>query len=175
MKIQISPNIFSISIFFIICFILIIFYYYFRKETSFTDVWLYLKLIFYSLVIIAFLFVFALEIIQIFITQGVEEGSESWLFLLLNALLMGMYLNILGVQANTKSSVRFLLLFILIYLSVSGFGYLGILIIINEPISNYLLYNIYQSNSAHGIYFVWCNLAFFIVILFLSFTTESDN
>lgn len=176
MREQITPNLYTIIIFSIAFFVALIYLLYFRKKKeSFTDAWMFFKIIAYSTVLILFLFVFALEMIVIYITMGEETGTESWIFLILNVLLLGMYINILGFRSKVSiNSIRYLILFVLVMFSLSGFGYLGVLIEFREPISDYLFYRFYQSNSTHGIFFFVLNILLFTLIYFISYMTESE-
>ncbi|MBA7492420.1 hypothetical protein ES702_02970 [subsurface metagenome] len=175
--IRITPTIYSIAIIAILLFLFLIYRLYFRKRSeSFSESWLFLRICSYSLVIILILLVFAFGIIVLYITLGSDEGTESWIFTITNALLLGMYLNILGFRSKiSKGSIRYLIFFILIWIFMSGFGYLGLKIEFREPISTFLFYNIYQSNSTHGIFFFTYNILFFSAIYLISFLIESEN
>ena len=177
MQEQIHSDYFTIAIFSITFFIALIYLMYFSgNDESFTDVWTFLKIFAYCTLAVGFLFIFALEFIVVYITMGTETGSESWIFMVINVLLMGMYLVAIGVGANSSGGLmRYSMLFCLVLISLSGFGYLGLLIEFRKPISDYLLYRFYQSNSTHGIFFFTFNFVLFLLIYFISFFTEHEK
>lgn len=176
-RLEIVPSIYTVVIIGIILFILTFYLMYFRKDNeSFSDTALFLKILLISVIIILLLLVFVFRVIVLYITAGTETGSESWIFMLCNALLLGMYLNVIGFQLDTNSNaIRYMLIFTLVYIAISGFGYLGLLIEFREPVSNLLFYNEYQSNSAKGIIFFSFNVLLFILIYAISFLTESEK
>lgn len=157
--------------------VLSIFYfaYFRRKSESFSDTWIFIRVCLFALVIILCLLIFAFSVIKIFVTIGNETGTESWIFTIINALLLGMYLNICGILTSKKyNPTRVLFFFVLIFLAVSGFGYLGLLIEFGSPVDTILFYYKYQGNSAHGIFFFSYNIILFTLIYFISFITEGD-
>jgi len=177
-KIQLEASWFLISILFIICFIAIIYVIYvYGKTDSFNDIWTYLKVFLLSVFIVLLLLLFSLEIIIIYITLGTETGSESWIFVLLNSILLGIYLNVCGLKfgSNKNELMKYMILFCLVYIALSGFGYLGVLIEFREPISDYLNYRFIQTNSTIAIEFIIWNIVLFILIYFISFMVEKEK
>lgn len=178
-RIQLYPDLYNFIIFIIIFFLFVILLFYFLKgNESFSDTWIYLRILIVSIIFVLFLLIFSYEILVIYITIGIETGSESWIFVILISLLIGVYMNVVGIHLEKDgngSNIKFVILFVLIYLSLSGLGYLGILIEIRKPISNYLMYRFFQTNSTHGIWFMFYNLSIFIVIFFISFIVEKEK
>ena len=176
-RLEIVPSIYAVVIIGIVLFILAFYILYFRKDKeSFSDTALFLRILVYSAVIILFLLIFVFRVIVLYITAGKETGSESWIFTICNALLLGIYINVIGFQSNiSNNAIRYIIIFTLVFIALSGLGYLGILIEFRKPVSDILFYNEYQSNSAKGIYFFSFNVLFFILIYFISFITESER
>lgn len=174
-KIRIHPDWYLLAIWCIAIFLILLYIRYFRKDSAFSDFWLFFKIVLIGLFLIGFLLIFMYEIVVIYISIGKETGTESWIFLVLNVLLLGIYINVCGFRSKSTNAERYLFLSILVILSLSGLGYLGLLIKFNPPISDYLLHDIYQSNSVEGIYFFTYNFLLFTLIYFLSFITEKEN
>lgn len=177
-KIQLEATWFLIAILIIICFIAVIYVVYvYGKTDSFNDIWMFLKVIFLVIFINLFLLLFAIEVIIIYITLGTETGSESWIFVLLNSILLGIYLNVCGLKfgSNKNEIMKYTILFVLVYIAVSGFGYLGVLVEFREPISDYLNYRFIQTNSTIAIEFIIWNIVLFILIYFISFMVEKEK
>lgn len=159
----------------LLCIIYLTFFY--RKSNDLSNTVIFSKICFYFSIIIGFSLVFYLQIIEIFICQGVSvEKSESWLFTVINALLIGAFLLIAGIfSENNTIYIKYSILVFLGYLAITGFGYLGIKIVFNAPISDYLNYNTIQSNSSKMARFLTFNIVIFTLIMFITFIVEQEK
>jgi len=122
--------------------------------------------------VIVVIILFATGIISIHIVAGNEDSNI--LYILLNALVFGVYINALGIfnKGTRKLSYKVIILFITFVIMITGFGYFDIQIHINLW---FFLYKIFSSSSVHGINFFWLNIHFWSAIFFLSFFTESEE
>jgi len=176
--VQVPPALFlTILIASIVVLILIYFKYFRKKESDFSNAWLYVKIVAVIFAIVLTCLFFYFEVIEIWIIAGQSEAkTESWLFSLLNALLLGALLNVMGIFSDVKSrAFKYFTLFSVLLIAIAGFGYLGVKVIFNAPLSKLLSYREFQTNSADVSYFVLFNLGFFTLILFLSFLTEQEK
>lgn len=98
-------------------------------------------------------------------------NQPSFIFTILNALILGVYLNCLNLVIPTKK-VNSLIIFIVIWIIFSCFGMFGLRITFNFP---FLIYQSYTSNTAEGILFFIMNLTYFCLIYILSFLIESET
>ena len=114
-----------------------------------------------------FLIAWYFELIIIHI-QLQENLVENYFWLLLNALVMGMYTVNLGF-VNKNRKIKYIWLIIIIVLWLLGFK--GI----QFEFGIWFLSGIYSSNSEKGINFFVENLPFFLTIYVSSFTGESDE
>lgn len=159
----------------IISLILLIYsvYYQFRKiqlsERAFA-----LKLTLYSGIMFLILYVFIMKWIEVFIISS-SHYITGLMWTLMVSLILYMYINVCGFL-KTKSSNRYeyILVVFLVMFSVSGFGYFGLRIVINNA-DNYLYYNIFQTNSSKGIKFVAYNVLYFLLIYFISYLIERET
>ena len=122
------------------------------------------------------LFLLTMDSISIYFTIG-NENESNFIFTLLNALIFGVFLNIVGVNGKgifRKTTVKGGTILILTILALSGFGFFGFLFIFNFPLNALFFYDIFSTSTPHGIRFFISNILFFILILFFSFLTESE-
>lgn len=132
------------------------------------------KILLVFVVIDVFLFLLLFDVMSIYIL-GSSEGK--FLFTILNALIFGVYLNIIGFSSSnlfSKFSLKISFLTLLIFISLSGFGYLGFLVQFNFPLSLGLVHNKWSTATIDGVLFFLFNGYIFIIIYFLSFITESE-
>lgn len=123
------------------------------------------------------LFCCGINSIAIYLTVGNNVSNSSWIFTLLNALIFGVYLNIIGYGGGNifkRNALRTLLLVVLVILCFSGFGYFGLLVKFNFPFNLLFFYDIFSTGTVHGIRFLSFNILLFIVILFFSFLLERE-
>ena len=122
------------------------------------------------------LLLLAVDSISIYLTIG-SEIENSFVFTLLNALIFGVFLNVVGLNGNgifKKLSVKGSTLFVLVITSILGFGFFGLLFHFNFPLNYIFNYDIFSTNTADGIRFFASNFLFFMLILFFSFIVESE-
>jgi len=159
----------------LISFILLIYsvYYQFRKIHLSERVFA-LKLTFYSGIMVIILYVFIEKWIEIFIMSSTHY-TTGLMWTLMVSLILYMYINVCGFL-KTKSSNRYeyILVIFLVLFSISGFGYFGLRIVINNA-DDYLYYNIFQTNSSKGIKFIAYNILYFLLIYAISFLIERET
>ena len=150
-------------------------YYQFRKATI-SERAIALKLTVYSIVSIFLLFFLIYEHIDIMIITS-SHYISGLLWTLMVGLIAYMYMNVCGIM-KTKSDNRyeFIIAFILIILSISGFGYFGIRITIHERcyLYDFLYYYQFQTNSHRGIKFIGYNWLLMLLGFFMSFLLERE-
>lgn len=150
-------------------------YYQFRKA-SISERGVALKLSVYSALMVFLLFFLVYEHIDIMIITSTHY-TTGLMWTLMVGLITYMYMNITGIM-KTKSSNQYevVVIFILIALSLSGFGYFGIRITIHERcyLYDFLYFYEFQTNSHKGIKFIAYNWLFMLLIFFISFLVERE-
>ena len=177
-EMRIDPKYFNYFIIFLVIFLCILYLvFFYNKSNDFSNTVLFTKIVFYFSIIITFALLFMYEVMTIYITEGSTRAkNESWLFTMINALLLGAFILIAGVfNENNTSLYKYTILFILVYFSISGFGYLGIKIVFGVPISDYLNYDTIHSNSSKMSLFITLNLLLFTLIMFITFIVEQEK
>lgn len=177
MRKEISPNLFTIIIVITISLLLIVYFrYYYKEKQVLSNKLKFIKLLVISVILIGFCLVFSFQIIQVYIVIGAEGLHKgNLLFTLLNGLIFGMYLNILGFTLKSERMwIKALLIFTLIWLFTNGFGGFGIYIKLNAPLDSVFLYTKYQTNSVLGIRFFINNILLLSTIFISSFLIESE-
>ena len=122
------------------------------------------------------LLLLAIDSISIYLTIG-SEVENSFVFTLLNALIFGVFLNVVGLNGNgifKRLTIKGTTLFILVFTSILGFGFFGLLFYFNFPLNYIFNYDIFSTSTADGIRFFSSNFLFFMLILFFSFIVESE-
>ncbi|MBY9008142.1 MAG: hypothetical protein KGD63_15485, partial [Candidatus Lokiarchaeota archaeon] len=122
------------------------------------------------------LLLLALDSISIYLTIG-SEVENSFVFTLLNALIFGVFLNVVGLNGNgifKRLTIKGTTLFVLVITSILGFGFFGLLFYFNFPLNYIFNYDIFSTSTADGIRFFASNFLFFMLILFFSFIVESE-
>jgi hypothetical protein len=112
------------------------------------------------------------QIIQIRIFFNTQKLGFLWT--ILNALVWNVYINALGVF-NTgikKSTYKYSILIIGIFIILLGFGYFNVVIRLNFII---FLYPEFSTSSDSGIWFFWYNIYLWIPIYFITFLIESET
>jgi len=150
-------------------------YYQYRKATI-SERGSALKLSIYSGIMVFLLFFLVYEHIDIMIITS-SHYITGLLWTLMVGLITYMFMNISGIM-KTKSSNQYevVVIFILIALSLSGFGYFGIRITIHERcyLYDFLYFYEFQTNSHKGIKFIAYNWLFMLMIFFISFLVERE-
>jgi len=83
-----------------------------------------------------------------------------------------MYFNICGFgKLKSDNSQQYILIAFLLYMSILGFGYFGLRVVIH---TKWLYYNTFQTNSYKGIKFIAHNILYLILIYFISYLTERE-
>lgn len=156
--------------------ILLYFIFFYHKQNDFNSSWLYLRITFITVVIFGGVYALYSHVLDIYLTLGASDDSTvSWLFTLINALLLGAFSNLLGLFTETKSAIlKYSVFFGLVIFALSGFGYLGIMIYLNYPFTLFLNYRKIQTNSSTISYFILFNILVFTLIIFISFLSERE-
>ena len=138
-------------------------YYHLKRQIKF---WL----IFFGIIIFILFNIF--QVIQIRIFFNTQQ--LGFLYTILNALVWNVYINALGVF-NTgirKSTYKYMILVIGIFIILLGFGYFNVIIRLNFLI---FLYPQLSTSSSDGIWFFWYNIYLWIPIYFITFLIESET
>jgi len=170
METRISIEVFLF--FWIIALIILLYtiYYQIFKNSGFSERVYIFKVSIYMLVLLIVLWKFIDNTIKIYIVSGNYLIGLFWMLLV--SLIIYMYINICGfIHIRTKNYQAIIYLAILLYFSLSGFGYLGIKIFID---SEYLFYKTFQTNDKIGIFFMLYNLSFMLLLFFLSILIERE-
>ena len=173
--IYLKPNWFLIVIILLITFVILLYFlYFYKKSNDFASTWLYLKILTVIIIMILICLLFYYEVIQIWIKQGSsKDKSENWLFTIFNALILGSFLNLIGISFGSKYKFSYyLVFFVLVYLAISGLGYLGILIRLNF---DFLLYKDVQTNSSNLAKFIIFNIILFTLIVFIAVLAYQES
>lgn len=174
-KIPISRTL--IIVCWVIAWVLLIYsiYYQFRKATI-SERQTAFKLTLYSGLGIGFLYLLIYKHLEFWIITS-SSYVIGLLWSILTGLIFYMYFNVSGLL-KTKSNNRYelFIVFIMLYLSITGLGYFGLRIVITEKcfIYNWLYYHKFQTNSYKGIKFIGYNLWYLIILFFISFLTERE-
>jgi hypothetical protein len=106
------------------------------------------------------------------ITHG-NNSIESTIYNILNALILGMFLNALGfVFSIQDKKTKFILLFIIIFILLLGIQNIGFRISIHIPL--FENWYSFSSNTVDGIYFFSLNIGIWTILWGSSFLIESD-
>ena len=169
-KIPIDNNIF------LVCWIvlwLVLFYsiYYQFRKTSITERAFTFRLSIYCLIFLGITYLFLEKIIEVFIMTA-NRYVIGLMWTLMVSLILYMFFNICGFgKFKSDNSTQYILIIFLIYMSINGFGYFGLRIVIH---SKWLNYETFQTNSYKGIKFIAHNLWYLILIYFISYLTERE-
>jgi len=98
-------------------------------------------------------------------------NQPSIIFTILNGLVMGVYLNTIGLTSSSKKA-NMLVVFMIIWIVFSCIGLFGFRITLNFEI---FLYKSYTSNTAEGILFFVSNLPYLALIFMLSHLIEGER
>lgn len=152
-------------------------YYQFRENTI-TERQASFHLTIYSIISLSILYLLIYRKLDVYISTT-SNYVIGLLWTLIVSLIFYMYLNVCGFwKAKSNMSYEIFIIFILIYLSLSGFGYFGLKIVINQYEYNgmrILYYNQFQSNSHKGVKFIGYNVFYLIIIYFISFLFERET
>ncbi|MBD3216221.1 MAG: hypothetical protein GF311_26645 [Candidatus Lokiarchaeota archaeon] len=157
----------------IIAAILVFLYlYYLRvvKKKSYDEIISQTKVyvVVFLIVIVVFLFVYRVIIIE-FLEEN-EGGSFIWT--LLNSLLLGMYVVAIGLtMGGRKGILKAIMLVSVVYITLSWGGYIGLRVTINIII---FVEKVFESNTIQGVFFLTWNWYIFIIIFVASNLTESE-
>lgn len=173
---QIYPEIFLIVAISTVILCVILYYFYFhKKKNNFTDVWYLFRVLLVSGLIVFVSIFFYLEGIKIYLVGG-SNTSGNWIFTLINSATIGMIIAIIGLGFKNKNQLlQFTILFIAFYLAISGLGFFGVQIYLNEDIFPFLNYNLIQTNGIHSMRFITYNFHIIAVLIFLSIFTEGEK
>jgi hypothetical protein len=146
------------------------------KITLFVILFIAIFIIFYLKYIIIMFGMYQNNIPKAFLVIQIilEESSLSGtIFTLLNALIMGMYISVLGLLDTHSSKLwKYVLFIAIIILAVMGLSGIGFRITL---LTDFLIYKSYCDNTVEGIVFFISNLPLLTSIYFISFLTESEN
>lgn len=165
---RLEPIFFLIG-FFICCLLIILLIRYNFKHKELSERWLLTKFILVLLAGLIICLIFIYDIIEIYIS--VNSDNSNFIWSILNVLIIGIFMNIIGIGSSMKQVNRTFLLLAVVYLAIVGFGYFGFLIKFNLP---FLIYKKYETNTIRGIYFLTLNIVFLLLVFFISFLSESD-
>lgn len=133
-------------------------------------------LVFYLILIIVPILIvsYVLGIWQIYFYDDGNSFIVGIIFTVLNGFVFGGELNAIGFfNKGTKDKrIKYFLIIIVIFLFITGLGFLDFTIYINLP---FLIYKYFSLSSEHGILFIALNSVLFWIIYFASFTLEKDN
>lgn len=155
----------------VICIVIIALAYYYFKYTELSERWLLFRICIVLVIAIFILLVFALEYIKVYMSFGADNSNFIWT--LLNATLIGIVIVVIGLGKSMSEIQKVLLLMIVVFLAIVGFGFIGVLIEFSEDFS-FLGYKKFETNSVRGQYFLFTNFLFLLLVIGISFTTESE-
>lgn len=136
------------------------------------------KWIFISLFILLIWLIFYYEIVIVEFTE--ESRYEGMFFSVLNALIVGMILNVMGFGLSRllgKASIRYGMVAFVIYMVIQGFGVWGLRFTfqVNHLLPFPLLMNnVYESNSTKAIHFINDNWYWILILIAVSFLLEVE-
>lgn len=139
------------------------------KHRELSERWLLLRMSIALGVGAFIMLIFIFEIIVIKIS--INGNNTNFIWTILITIIMGMFMNLIGMMSSMKQANKIILLMFVVALSLMGFGFFGFLIIFNVP---FLVYTKYESNSIRGIYFLTANLVFMFLVYIISFISESE-
>ena len=148
----------------------------FKRKEYFVDKFRLLKTSIYLIGLDFLLLAMTLQSIQIFVLPA-DNLIENWIFMLLNALIFGVYLNIIGLGSTKtlrKDVWKYILFVFLIIISISGLGYFNFTFVFNFPFNFILNYNKFGLSNVHGIRFFSFNFVLFTLLYFISFILEHE-
>lgn len=103
----------------------------------------------------------------------VEIELEHYLWSLINALLIGVYISALVPLSGKKDyRITIILIIVIIVIAILSLGYLGIFLFIDLPI---FCVKTFISNQIEGTEFFIANIAFFLIIYASSFLIEAET
>lgn len=161
------------------------FIYIFIKKKAYQDLQVFLyhiKISIYIAVLVCAILLLKYKIIIFEITEDEDEASIIWVLII--ALLMGMYITItFGSVGLSKNWQKYFAIIVIAYISFSGFGYIGYRIIFDFPdevldlLKNYAIWreNVFESNTGQGLDFLGGNLPIFLIVYFLSYALEGEK
>lgn len=139
------------------------------KHRDLSERWLLFRISAVLIIGFMILMIFVFEVIEIWIS--VNGSNSNFIWTLLNGLIAG----ILGVAIYPSKSrnaiFTIFFLVVIVYVALSGFGFIGYLIKLNLE---FLTYKKYENNTIRGVYFITLNLPFIFLVYFLSFIPESE-
>lgn len=153
------------------------FLYYFIKKRAFQNLesfLLYAKVIGFTILLIILLICLIDQFIIIEITEGAEYATI--IFVLINAFLIGVYINITfsSLFESKNKLLKYTLVLVLLYVTITNFGDLGIRLILNTDvyIPLILVEKVFESNTPQGVRFMFHNIVLLLTIFGTSFLLE---
>ena len=168
---------FFVIIILILVLFLFYFLYFFIKSKAFQDLSSFLL---YSKVFISIIgiIIMILCVISQFIIVEITENAKyaSIIFVLIVALLVQFYINITFsalVESNNKLT-QYTLLIVVLYIAITGFGAIGLRLILNTEVYIPLVLQekMFESNTPNGVRFMFMNVVIMIVIHGASYMIE---
>ena len=106
-----------------------------------------------------------------------KHYTTGLMWTLMVGLIMYMYMNVCGIlKTKSNNQYEIIIAFVMIVISISGFGYFGLRFTIHERcfIYPFLYYYKFQTNSYRGIKFIGYNWLFMVLGFFISFLVERE-
>ncbi|HEC92881.1 MAG TPA: hypothetical protein ENI51_07835 [Candidatus Atribacteria bacterium] len=146
-----------------------------RKYKELENFLLYGKVVMYCILIILSCVLILSNFIIIEITYNTKYANL--VFTLINALLLGVYINITFGNFRQNQKIRFVLLIFVLYILFTGITDLGLRLTINteEYIPFILAEKVYENNTPQGIRFMWLNIGTLSTLFGLSFLLEQKE
>lgn len=161
----------------VLCFFIMYFLYYFIKNKAYQDLGsflLYGKVFFVISVVIIMIFCLISQFLIVEITENAEDASL--IFMLGVALLLQFYINI-TFSALIESESKFMqysMLIAVIYVAITGFGEIGLRVILNTEVYIPLVLQekMFESNTPNGLRFMFLNILIMLALHGVTYLLE---
>lgn len=161
-------------ILFVVLIIVIVFFLYFifrkAKNADVERVKSVVKFYGIFILVIIVLLLLIYHVIEIYVYFGADYEANM-LFTLFNSAIFGVYWCVVGIfnKGIQNNVLRVIIMIVILYLFLSGFGFIDFHFKFNIPFVFHTEYNVYATSNAITAYFMLYNLPLFIGIIVLSF------
>lgn len=130
--------------------------------------------LFTILVFILFEGIFMICLFNILVIEWTFNTSDSGLlYSIMNSLLIGAFLVVIGFQSKQKPIVMKIIIIVIVSIFlISSTSLIGVRITLNLP---FLIYHSFSTNTGEGAIFYITNIVFFDALIVASFISEGDK